>query len=221
MVFYKPFIRFFHILRQVTEKRKLRRHRRQLCTIFYFNVFSFQSWRRCVFYDRKHDFIQLTCFNSFFTVFIDFHSGFHSFQDSLFCQCRNEQNRHITEQSYFLTNLVFKLLHGIGFFFHQIPFINQNYDSFSVFLCYPKDIHILAFPAFGSIYHQDNHIRIFYRSDGTHHRIKLQILTYFGFFTHSCRIHQNKLVPEFIINCLYAVSRSSCDIRHDVSLIAQ
>ena len=53
------FIRFFHILRKITEKGKRRGMRRQLGNIFYFHIFSFYCRRRIIFNNFQHHFIQL------------------------------------------------------------------------------------------------------------------------------------------------------------------
>ncbi|MNT58386.1 hypothetical protein D3C72_1958150 [compost metagenome] len=85
------------------------------------------------------------------------------------------------------------------FVFDKIPFVDQDHDSFSVFLSQSEDVHILRFPTLRGIYHQDHNIRIFDRTDRSHYGIEFQILGNFRFTTHSGCVYQHKLVSEFVV----------------------
>src|SRR5690606_33409369 len=53
LVLYKPFIRLFNILRQITEESKHRRTRINLRYVFNLDMFPFCCWRRCFLYNRQ------------------------------------------------------------------------------------------------------------------------------------------------------------------------
>ena len=58
LIFGKPFVTFFYVLRKIAEEYKLRTWRGKLYTVFNFHILSFDCRRRSVFKNRQHDFIE-------------------------------------------------------------------------------------------------------------------------------------------------------------------
>lgn len=64
-VFDESSIRVFHILWKVCKENKLRHRGRQLSAEFNLYVLSFGCWRRIVFNNRKHHFVELVRWDTF------------------------------------------------------------------------------------------------------------------------------------------------------------
>ena len=198
----------------------MRSRSRQLHAVFYFHKFPFDCWRRILLNDVQHSLVKLASRDSAFLVFKNLNGCFYGFDQTLFGQCRSKNNRHICKRSCFATHMRLKLLHCIGFFFNQIPFVDQHHNSFSVFFCQPKDILVLGFETTGCIHHQNRNITMFDRPDCPHDRIKFEVFRNFGLFSDSSSIHQVEFKSKTGVFRINGITCGSCHIGHNISFFA-
>src|SRR5690606_15774953 len=92
------------------------------------------------------------------------------------------------------------------------------HDSFSVFLCQPKNTLILTFKSTSSINHQNTNVAMLNRSHRTHYRIELQIFFYFRFLTDSGCVNQVEFKTKTVIFRVDSISSCSRNISYDISV---
>src|SRR4030042_3383932 len=104
---------------------------------------------------------------------------------------------------------------------HQVPFVDEDNDALVVASDQGKNIDILSLTSCLRINHEQADIGIFNGPYGTHYRIKLNVFAYLTLFADTGGIHQEKVVTEFIVSCIYGVACRSGHRRYNMPFLSQ
>ena len=85
LVFQEALVGVFDVLWQITEKRKLRLWRWELCYEFDLNILALVSWRRKTLNYRQQYIIELTGLYLFASVLVNRDRSLYGLVDTLFC----------------------------------------------------------------------------------------------------------------------------------------
>ena len=147
--------------------------------------------------------------------------GVQHIHDALFLGDGGKDDGHVVEGREAAAERFLIIAQRIAVLDEEIPFVHHHHAGFPVALDEVEDAHVLGFHAGGGVNHQHTDIGMLDGTDGTHHRVKLQVFAYLGFLAHAGGIHQHEFVPELVIISGYGIARGARHRGDDVAVFAQ
>ena len=141
-------------------------------------------------------------------------------EDSLFGYGTREDDREVCERrNSFAYSTLVRLDILVRLALYQIPFVDAHYQTLLVLLDQRIDIEVLCLNTARRVDHEDTHVAVLDRADGTNDRVILLVFRHFGFLTDSRCIYQIKILAELVIARVNGVARSAWDIGHDRTIL--
>ena len=152
-------------------------------------------------------------------VLVNLLGCFQYTEDALLGQCRSKDDREIHEWSHTIADGILKgINHLLVLLLYQVPLVHYYHQTLVVLLDQLEDIHILGLDTTGCIKHKDADITVLNGTDGTHHRIELQVLTHLVLTADTSCIYQVEIEAELVVTGIDTVTGSTCNLGNDVSI---
>ena len=125
LVFQVVPVRGLDVVGIVGKESKRSNESRQLHHVFDLDGIAPYYRRMVRLHGLQHHVVQLAGLDSFLLVVIYVQRYFNSLENPCFFRCGNKNYRHVRKRRDTFFQRFFIVACGIGFFFHQVPFVDQ------------------------------------------------------------------------------------------------